>query len=316
MFSAFRDKTVLVLGGTGFIGSHLVNTLLNKGAKIIIVGNSANHPTVLNAQYKCCDVSNCVDITACISDQQFDYVFNLSGYINHSEFADQGWKMLQDHFLGVTNVIRVLDRSKLKAFVQVGTSDVYKNNSTALSEDSELGPISCYSMAKLASEQLITMLHQTEDFPGVCVRLFLVYGPGQSDNRFIPQIIKGCLNDEKFPCSPGEQLRDFCYVDDIVEGLMLAAIKPEAKGEVINLASGNPIKIKDMVNLLQTKIDSGNPQFGEIHYRKNEAMSLYANIDKAHQLLGWKPKVNLNLGLENTIKYYENAKTQLMEEIK
>ena len=92
------------------------------------------------------------------------------------------------------------------------------------------------------------MLHRTEKYPAVTLRLFLTYGPGQNAARFLPQIIRGCLDDAIFPVSAGEQLRDFCFVDDTVQAIMQALTHSEGDGEIFNIASGKAVSIRKMID--------------------------------------------------------------------
>ena len=121
------------------------------------------------------------------------------------------------------------------------------------------------------------------------MRLFLTYGPGQDNKRFFPQIIQGCLSGDPFPTSAGEQLRDFCYVDDIAQGILTALTNEQVNGEIINLASGNPVAIRDAIELIQTTLGKGTPEFGKVPYRAGENMALYADVSKAKKILGWEP---------------------------
>jgi len=150
------------------------------------------------------------------------------------------------------------------------------------------------------------MLNRTEGFPSVVVRLFLVYGEGQEDKRFLPQIIKGCLADRKFSVSEGNQLRDFCHVEDISRGIVSVLANKKALGEVINLASGKPVTIRSMIEKVQMQIGKGEAMFGKIPYRPSENMELFADIEKAVQLLDWEPLIDLDEGLLRTISYYQN----------
>ena len=102
---------------------------------------------------------------------------------------------------------------------------------------------------------------------------------------WVPQIIQGCIENKEFPVSFGEQLRDFSHVDDIAEAIFLALNNENAKGEVINIASGEPVSIRSVVEKIRDLIGRGNPKFGEIEYRSNENMNLYADTYKAKKLL-------------------------------
>ena len=148
------------------------------------------------------------------------------------------------------------------------------------------------------------MLHRTESFPAVALRLFLTYGPGQDHNRFLPQVIHGCLNNENFPASAGEQVRDFCYVEDVIQAILLALENDNTRGEVFNIASGEKVTIRKMIETIQQLIGGGKPAFGKIPYRTSENMCLYADPTKANKVLGWSPQFSLEFGLQHTINWY------------
>ena len=165
-------------------------------------------------------------------------------------------------------------------------------------------PISPYSLGKVASTQFLQMLNRTEGFPAVILRLFLVYGPSQDHKRFLPQVIRGCTSGKSFPTSLGEQLRDFCYVDDVTRGILTALMQDDINGEVINIASGIPVTIRKVTETVKVLIGQGDPLFGQIPYRTGENMALYADISKANNLLEWKPEITLEDGILRTINFH------------
>jgi len=302
------DESVLVVGGTGFIGAHLVKKCLNDTPFVTCLnleGAGSSRLLLPDVEYIQADVSNKKQLESVLYGRSFKYVINLSGYIDHTNYFSGGRKTIESHFAGLLNLIDCLDKDALKGFVQIGSSDEYGNLPSPIGETVREMPISPYSLAKVAATQFIQMLSRTEGFPGVVLRLFLVYGPGQDSNRFLPQIIKGCLNDESFKTSEGKQLRDFCYIDDIVDAIMKAAILPEARGQVINVASGTPISIRNTIEKVIDLIGNGKPCFGGHPYRVGESMQLYADISLARQLLGWEPCITLEDGLKKTIEYYK-----------
>jgi len=123
-------------------------------------------------------------------------------------------------------------------------------------------------------------------------------------------VIEGCLQDRSFPVSEGEQLRDFCYVEDVVEGMLCALDAPAACGRVINLASGTPVTLRRVVEQVRALVGRGQPQFGQLAYRKGENMALWADVRLAGELLGWAPRVSLEEGLARTIEYYRSRLAQ------
>ena len=173
--------------------------------------------------------------------------------------------------------------------MQVGTCDEYGSNTSPIKENYKEDPITSYAVAKLASINLLIMLHKTENFPATALRLFLVYGPHQKNDRLIPQVISGCLKKKKFPVSKGNQLREFCYVDDVINAILLSLTRPKALGEVFNVGSGKPVSVKFIINKISKIIKQGKPQFNKIPFRKNEILKLYPSIDKISRILGWKP---------------------------
>lgn len=294
----------LVAGGTGFIGSHLVKHLLGQGAEVSVLSLHAK-VQLAGARLLQADLCDRQQLKNVLSPYQFTHVFNLGGYINHSPLAKEGRSVMNTHFQGALNLIQLVNKPCLQAFVQIGSSDEYGNAPSPQQESYREAPISPYSLAKTAVTQTIQMLARSEGFPGTVVRPFLVYGPGQNQQRFLPQIIMGCLHDEIFPTSAGEQIRDFCYIDDIVEALFLAAMSKKSRGKVINIASGQPVAIKEMLQNVQAMIGKGKPQIGALAYRQGENMSLYADISLAKALLNWAPKTTLQQGLQQTIAYYQ-----------
>ena len=298
---------LLVIGGTGFIGHHLLKSVQKKGWQMTSV--SLNPPTeeriVDCVRYLTFDMTDQTLVKKHLCED-FDYVVNLGGYIDHQLFRNGGRSLIETHFTALQNLLEVLPCNNLKRFVQIGSSDEYGNAPAPQHEDYREKPISPYSFSKVASTHLLQMLYRTENFPAVTLRLFLTYGPGQDSSRFLPQIIRGCLDDATFSTSAGEQFRDFCFVYDIVRAIIQAMTQPEIEGNVINVASGKAVSIRTMIEKVCELIGFGNPQYGEVSYRNGENMSLYANISKAKRKLNWEPTTSLEIGLKKTIDWYDN----------
>lgn len=299
-------KKLLVVGG-GFLGGHVAHAGQQRGYSVDIVKLKPvdNPPSLVGAEYIVADIADSKIYDFAERFSQYTHVINLAGYIDHSKFMAGGSRVLETHFLGLLNLIKLLDFSTLESFVQVGSSDEYGDAPAPQVENSHCTPFSCYSVAKLSATQFMMMLCETEGFPATVVRPFLVYGPGQDSNRFLPQIIKSCLRNEDFPVSPGNQLRDFCYIDDFVNGMFCALESSNSKGQIINIASGKAVTIRTVVEMVVQIVGAGNPNFGGFDYRRGENMELYADIRKAKELLNWSPYVELNEGLSRTINSYE-----------
>ena len=164
---------------------------------------------------------------------------------------------------------------------------------------------SIYGKAKLKATNYLLKQYKRNNFPSTILRLYLVYGPRQDFNRFVPLIIKGCLSNSLFPCSSGIQYRDFLYVDDFVNLIFACLKNKKSVGEVFNIGSGKPQKIKKIILKIQKSIKLGKPEFGKVKFRKDEILKLYPSIQKAKQLIGWYPKVRFDQGIINTINFYK-----------
>tara|TARA_B100000989_G_C19488476_1_gene448620 strand:- start:65 stop:976 length:912 start_codon:yes stop_codon:yes gene_type:complete len=299
-------ESILILGGSGFIGKHFAKACVerNFNTYVLSLHETKKSKRLKEVKYFSADLRKLKEIKQNLSKNKFEYVVNLSGYIDHSSFYENGKETFDVHLLGLKNIISFLDIKYLKHFIQIGSSDQYGNNKAPQNENMAPDPISPYSLSKIFSENLLLFLYKNEAFPVTILRLFLVYGPEQKKDRLIPQLIIGCSQNKKFPTSSGIQLRDFCYVSDIVEGIFLSINNKEAKGEIINLGSGKPVKIKDLIFRIQKKIGGGLPNFGKIPLRNNENLKLYADIRKAKKILKWEQEVSLSEGIESTINFY------------
>jgi nucleoside-diphosphate-sugar epimerase len=299
---------LLVVGGSGFIGWHVVKEGIGQGWQVDSLG--LNEPPtarrVPGVNYIVTDLTRPETLVQ-VAKMKYDFVVNLGGYVDHTLFTRGGRHLIRTHFDGLLNLLECLDQTRLKRFVQIGSSDEYGNATAPQHEDIREQPISPYSLGKVAATHFLQMMHRTEGFPAVVLRLFLTYGPGQDQKRFLPQIIKGCLDDRAFPTSAGEQLRDFCYIDDTVRAIYRVFESETANGQVFNVGSGEPEAIKDVINMVCGITESGRPQFGQVGYRAGENMALYANISKIQREIGWKPIVNLETGLARTVEWIRHA---------
>lgn len=298
---------LLVVGGHGFIGRHVVAHAVGLGWSVTDLSLNPVADTASGVRHVAADGAQAGALAHALGATDFDYVVNCGGYIDHTAFSQGGRKVFDVHLHSVMNLAEILKRDTLRAFVNIGSSDEYGGNPAPQSEEQRESPISPYSAGKAAATQFLQMLHRTESFPASTLRLFLTYGPGQDARRFLPQLILGCLRDVEFPVSAGEQLRDFCHVQDVVLAIFAAFTKPAAAGEVINIASGQPVSIRHVIETVTRLVGRGRPQFGRIAYRRGENMALYANVAKAAAVLSWQPAIGLEAGLTDVIRSFRSA---------
>ena len=297
------SKTLLILGGTGFIGKHAAKRAIKDDYETYIVCRSAPsiEEKIQGCTYIICDLIKKEDLKI-LENYKFNYVINLSGDIMHNDFDKGGISVIESHLIALINLLAILPRDELLGFVQIGSSDEYGITSAPQNEEQQEFPFSSYSYAKFAATHLIRYLNRAEGFPGKILRPFLIYGPGQDEARLIPYVIRKALNNQKIEISSGSQIRDFLYIQDAVDAIFLALVNEKANGKIINIGSGNPVKVKDIVEKIISIVGNGQPLYGNRKLRKGESENLYPDIRYAKEYLSWEPKTSLEDGINEIIK--------------
>ena len=299
------SKKILITGGTGFIGYNLAKKCLKLNWSVTSL--SSKKPKKLRklkkVNYLICDISDRRKLKKKIKTN-YDYVVNLAGYVDHSHKL----KTMKSHYNGCKNISSLFLKTKIKKFIQIGSCVEYGKISSPQKENdhNKHKTYSVYGSSKLLSTKFLLKLKKKFDFPVSILRLYLVYGPNQDENRVVPITIKNAMRDNNFDCSSGLQFLDFLYIDDLIEAILKILKNKKSTGEIFNIGSGKPIKVKSLILKICKIIGHGKPKFGIIKFRKDEIKMLYPSIKKAKRILGWKPLVNINLGIKKTIRYYKN----------
>ena len=303
--------SILITGGGGFIGSHLarIAAQMNFLVTCTVKQGSKKYRRIDDIEYLEVDFLDVSQLQQSLGMRKFTYVVNLLGSISHKSFFDGGTEIFETHYLGTQNLISVLDRTALKKFIQIGSSDEYGDAHCPQHENLRESPQTPYSLGKVAATQLIQMLHRTENFPGVVLRPFLIYGPGQSEQRLVPHVIIGCLKNRGIELSSGEQIRDFLFIKDAVDAIMECLKNEGICGEVLNLGSGIVISVKDMASSIREIIGQGTLIFGSVNPSKRENKCLVSSNEKITRLTSWTPSTNLQAGLIDTIESFKENLT-------
>lgn len=300
---------ILIPGGTGFIGYHLIVSLVKKGWIVHSVSKfkPKKNRKVKGVKYICCDVRNKKDLKSKL-DNYYDYIVNLAGYVDHSN----NQTISKIHFNGCKNLVFNFLENSPKKFIQIGSSIEYGKQRSPQKEllNKKTNTYSVYGNAKLSCTFFLLSLFKKKKFPASIIRLYLVYGPNQDNNRVIPFVINNSLKGKKFNCSPGNQFRDFTFIDDIVDAIFKTLKSKKSSGEIINIGSGKPKKIKDLIKTIVKYIGKGKPDFSKIKIRSDELSKLYPDITKAKKILKWRPKIDLKKGIKKTIKFYSIDKNE------
>jgi nucleoside-diphosphate-sugar epimerase len=308
----WRDKGVLVTGGAGFIGSHLTRRLVSEGADVHIlikrdesrsrIQDLLAHFTIWEA-----DLADPASLQYTLSQFHPQVVFHLAALVNSSRSWDLVQGMIQNNIVGTANLLMALKDSGFEVFVHTSSSEEYGFLNVPFTESQRESPVSPYSFSKLSSTIFCQMAAKIFNLPITILRLSPTYGPAQEGSMLIPSAIHDLLTKKEFSMTAGEQLRDFTYVDDIVEAFLRIATLKQGSGEIFNVGTGLPRKVNDVIEIIQKYCDQdGVVNRGVIPYRKGEGMESYCNSEKIKQLTGWSPKVSLEEGLQATVAWYKN----------
>ncbi len=294
---------ILIPGGTGFLGYHLALFCKKKGWIIHSLSQfkPKKNRKVPGVKYIFCDIRNKKRLKDKLNNY-YDYIVNFSGYVDHSKNKS----ITRIHFQGCKNLVSNFQNNKPRKFIQIGSSIEYGKRKSPQKEISirKIDTLSVYGNAKLKSTLFLLSLFKKQSFPSTILRLYLVYGPNQDNNRLIPYVISNSLKGKKFNCSPGNQFRDFTYIKDVITAIYKTIKSKKSNGEVINIGFGRPIKIKDAIQKIVKYVGKGEPIFSKLKIRNDEPLTLYPNINKAKKILNWSPKISFRKGIKKTIKYY------------
>ena len=306
-----RQKRVLVTGGSGFIGSHLVHRLLAEGQEVAVLVRYGD--AMDNERLRECwddlhvveaDVRNRGALTA-IAEFAPQTVFHLAAY-NH---VGQSFQQVEECFdVNAKGTANVLDAcAAAEKFIYVSTSEVYGHQaSVPFVETMTPEPVSPYAITKYAGELYCRMKQRLGGRPSVVVlRPFNTFGPYQSAKAVIPELIIKGLRGQPIRTTKGEQTREFNYVGNTVDGLLLAANYEGRLDGVLNLASGAEVAIRDLViKIAELTNTRSQIEIGALPDRPNEIRRMYADSARARELLGWRPAVDLEEGLRLTVDWF------------
>ena len=321
----FANKSALITGGCGFIGSNLARKLLASGAKVTIVdslvpsygGNLQNIADIRDQVWlNIADVRDSHAMSYLIKDQ--DYLFNLAGQTSHMDSMTDPYTDLEINSkaqLSILEAARQFNPSIRIVFAS--TRQLYgKPQYLPVDERHPIVPVDVNGINKLAGEGYHLLYNNVYGIKSTCLRLTNTYGPGMrvKDARqtFLGIWIKQILSGQAIQVfGDGKQLRDFNYVDDVVEAILLASTRDKAIGEVINLGASEVIGLADLAEKMLEIYGGG--QWSLVPFpaeRKSiDIGDYYSNWDKAHSMLGWSPSVNLAEGLKRSIDFYKSNGT-------
>lgn len=305
------NMKVLVTGGSGFIGSHLIPQLVLKNIEVWSLeryvtgryGEHKKHYTVFG------DIRDNFSIKKIVKDIQPDALIHLASISPVSYSYEHPQEVIETNLVGTINLAEACLREvpNFKHFLFAGSSEEYGiQKSFPIPEGAELRPNSPYSVSKVASDKYLHYMKKAYDFPITVLRAFNTYGRKEDAHFIVERTITQMLRSKEIRLGDATPIRDFLYVNDHVDAYLSCLDNPSAKGEVFNFCTGKGASIQELVDLIAEAIEfEGDIVWNTIPKRPLDIQKLVGDGTKAYRELGWKAKYSLEEGLRLTIDYWK-----------
>lgn len=315
-------KTVLVTGGSGFIGSHLCESLLGLNYKVINLDNFNDYYDPLikwdnikiaktNPNYTLFqgDIRDNQLLDSIFKLHKIDIIIHLAALAGVRKSIDNPLEYVDIDIKGTVSLLEYANEYRVKKFIFASSSSVYGTNPLPFREcDPVVSQISPYAAAKQSCELFCYTYNKLYHIPIVCLRFFTVYGPRQRPEMAIHNFTR-LINEGKEISiyGSGNTSRDYTYIDDIIDGI-ISSINLNCSFEIFNLGNSNPTNIKYLVSLIETNLKKK----AFINYTLMQAGDVehtFADVSKAQALLNYTPKVSIEAGIEKFVKWFNSENT-------
>ena len=312
----WKDKRVLVTGAGGFIGSQLVERLLEEGARVRAFVRYSSRADTGYLRYVPPQWSGSLEVasgdlrewhTMRQAVQGCEIVFHLGALISIPYSYHHPYEVAEVNFMGTLNILMACRELGVQRLIHTSTSEVYGTaRRVPIDEGHPLQGQSPYSASKIGADKLAESFFCSYDLPVVTVRPFNTFGPRQTGRAVIPTIISQALGACTVHLGNLSTKRDFTYVADTVQGFLCAAEAPGVEGQVFNLGTGQEITIGEIAQKIIRMVDQPvkivvDPE--RLRPEPSEVMRLLSDNSLARERLGWQPQVSLDQGLEQTIAW-------------
>jgi len=309
-----KNKRILVTGGAGFIGSHLVSELLKSDAKVLVIDIEVNPKSFFSlsnlsnkVNLEILDVREKSKIFRYFNKFSFDYIFHLAAEPIVEQSHDNPYAAFETNIMGTVNILEAVRKNgNIKGIIAASSDKAYGKSKKAYREDSALRGDHPYDVSKSCMDLICQAYFKTYNIPLIVTRFGNVYGEGDLHfNRLIPGICKAIINDQVLEIrSDGSYVRDYLYVKDVVEGY-IALLKNIDKihGEAFNFSSSDNLSVLQVIRKAEKSIGE-KINYKILNIAKNEIP--YQHLDDSKiKKLGWKPKSNLSSTFKSVLDWYK-----------
>lgn len=299
---------ILVTGGAGFIGSHIVDRLLQEGFEVTVLdnlstGRIANIKHHLNdKRFRMIEGDIREEKVVRKALKGVEAVIHEAAISSVEESIKDPIKTNDVNLNGTLNLLNLSVKEGVKRFVFASSASIYGDLNPPLKEDSQPKPMSPYAASKLSGEYYCKAFHKIYGLETICLRYFNVYGPVQRNNQYSSVIINFIDNIKKNKplviFGDGLQTRDFIYISDVVEATLIALKSKEGIGEVFNIATGKPTTINELARIMIKLKGKSSLRLIHTEPRKGDIRHSYADVERAERILKFKASVSLEDGLK------------------
>ena len=307
-----KNQNILITGGAGFVGANFVYKFLELGYKISIIEGRKTSlwrlkgiKNKININY--IDLKNYLDVEKFITKLNPQIILHFAAYGTYPRKQKDIRKIIDTNLLGTMNLVNACSKTKFKCFINTGSSSEYGIKEKPMKETDLLEPDNLYGITKAAATNYCQFTANRLNLPIITMRLFGVYGYFEEKERLIPTVIKSFLTNTELKLSSPKSVRDYIFIEDIVEAY-LKAIKniQKVKGEIFNLGTGKQYSINEVVKTVKEITGSKiKPEYGKIKLGQTEPKNWLADISKIKRLLNWQSKNNLKGGLQKNIDWFK-----------
>lgn len=317
------NRTYLVTGGAGFIGSSLADFLLKKDYKVVVIDNFCDFydPSIKrnnvndnldNPNYKLYEIDlRCKsDVEKVFRENKIDVVIHLAAMAGVRPSIENPILYQEVNCIGTQNLLEVMKEYGVKNLVMASSSSVYGNNKKVPFKETDIVDyaISPYAATKKSNEVMTHVYHKLFNMNVIMLRFFTVYGPRQRPDLAINKFTRLMLNDEEVTMfGDGTTSRDYTYIDDIVSGIYSSinyVLNNKDVYEIVNLGNSSPVSLKEMINTIAEVLDK-EPKIKEMPMQQGDVNITYADISKAKEMLNYDPKTPFKEGIEKFVKWYK-----------
>ena len=306
----FVDRRFLVTGATGFIGATLTRRLVREGAEVHVLVRASSDLWRLEGmldsiQLHQVDLRDADRLRDAVAQIKPTIIYHCAAFGGYPDQTDAEL-MLETNLRGTLNLLRALTDHPYECLVNTGSSSEYGLKTAPMREDDRLEPVSFYGVTKVSATLACQATARATGRPIVTLRPFSPFGPYEEPTRLIPTVIMSCLLEKDPELTSGDQVRDFIFVEDVVDCFLRLAETRLPPGEIINVGGGRQHTVREVVERIIALCGASvSPKWGTIPKRPHEATTWVADISKAKTLLHWQPSTNLDEGLQKTIAWFK-----------